>query len=108
MLLGKLEFVEAHDLLRSIGLPHPDWLVLQPMLFVQGGALWDTGRDVAFARPPAQAWVGAAGAGLVYRIGIPEPDVIVRTYVAWPIGPNSGDATFRVSLGTTFDLLGRL
>jgi hypothetical protein len=108
LLLGKVEFVESHDVLKSVGLPHPDWLVLQPMLFAQGGALWNDGRSVVFAGPTKNAWVGTAGAGLVYRLGIPEPDVLARVYVAWPIGPNSGDTTVRFTLGTTFDLLGRL
>jgi hypothetical protein len=110
LLLGKLEFIEAHDLLGAVGLPHPDWLVLQPMLFFHGGAVWDDagGRNIVFSTPPSEAWRGAAGAGLAYRLGIPEPDVLARLYVAWPIGPRSGTTQFRVSIGTTFDLLGRL
>ena len=58
--------------------------------------------------PPSDTWRGAAGAGLAYRLGIPDPDVLARLYVAWPIGPRSGTTQFRVSIGTTFDLLGRL
>ena len=39
LLLGKIEFIEAHDLLRVVGLPHPDWLVLQPLVLFHGGAV---------------------------------------------------------------------
>jgi len=110
LLLGKIEFVEAHDVLKAIGLPHPDWLVLQPMLAAQGGAVWDDagGRNVLFSGPPSEAWCGAVGAGLIYRIGIPDPDAVARIYLTKPIGPNSGEMRVRFSLGTTFDLLGRL
>jgi hypothetical protein len=108
MILGKVEFVEAHDLLNAVHLPHPDWLVLQPLVGVHGGALWDHSSNSVLARVPAEAWVGSAYAGVVYRLGIPEPDVLLRMYVAWPIGPNSGDTTFRMSVRAPFDLLGRL
>jgi hypothetical protein len=108
MLLGKLEFIEAHDVLKATGLPHPDWLVLQPLFGVRGAAAWDRGENVLFATPPSEAWAGSAYAGLAYRVGIPEPDVFLRMFVAFPIGPNAGQTTFRVMLRAPFDLLGRL
>jgi hypothetical protein len=108
MILGKVEFIEAHDLLNAVHLPHPDWLVLQPLVGVHGGALWDHPSNSVLARVPGEAWVGSAYAGVAYRLGIPEPDVLLRMYVAWPIGPNSGDTTFRMSVRAPFDLLGRL
>ena len=106
MMLGKLEFIEAHDVLKATGLPHPDWLVLQPLFGVRGGATWN--RDEVFAKPPSEAWAGSAYAGLAYRLGIPDPDVFLRMFVAFPIGPNAGQTTFRVMLRAPFDLLGRL
>jgi len=42
------------------------------------------------------------------RYGIPEPDVFLRMFVAFPVGPNAGQTTFRVALRAPFDLLGRL
>jgi len=108
MLLGKLEFIEAHDVLKATGLPHPDWLVLQPLFGVRGAAAWDRGENTLFATPPSEAWAGSAYAGLAYRLGIPEPDVFLRMFVAFPIGPNSGQTTFRVMLRAPFDLLGTL
>ncbi|MEP7027617.1 MAG: hypothetical protein ABI960_03390, partial [Candidatus Eisenbacteria bacterium] len=110
LLLGRIELIEAHDVLKAIGLPHPDWLVLQPLVVFHEGVAWDDpgGRDVVFSRPPGAAWRGSVGAGLALRLGVPEPDAMARLYVAWPIGPDAGTTTVRFSLGTTFDLLGRL
>ena len=108
MLLGKLEFIEAHDVLKGLGLPHPDWLVLQPLFGARAGATWDRGEDVLFAKPPSEAWAGSVYGGLAYRLGIPETDVFVRMFVAFPVGPHSGQTTFRVMIRTPFDLLGRL
>jgi hypothetical protein len=108
MLLGKLEFIEAHDVLKATGLPHPDWLVLQPLFGVRGGAAWDRGENALFATPPSEAWAGSAYGGLAFRLGIPEPDVFLRMFVAFPIGPNAGQTTFRVMLRAPFDLLGPL
>jgi hypothetical protein len=108
MLLGKLEFIEAHDVLKATGLPHPDWLVLQPLFGVRGAAAWDRGENALFATPPSEAWAGSAYGGLAFRLGIPEPDVFLRMFVAFPIGPNAGQTTFRVMLRAPFDLLGPL
>jgi len=107
MMLARLEFIEAHDVLAMVGLPHPDWLVLQPLFGARAGATWNAGDDT-FASPPSQAWAGSAYAGLAYRLGIPEPDVFLRMFVAFPVGPNAGQTTFRVALRAPFDLLGRL
>jgi hypothetical protein len=106
LMLARLEFIEAHDVLKMTGIPHPDWLVLQPLFGARAGATWD--RDAVFARPPSQAWAGSAYAGLAYRLGIPEADVFLRMFVAFPVGPNAGQTTFRVALRAPFDLLGRL
>jgi hypothetical protein len=106
LMLARLEFIEAHDVLEMTGIPHPDWLVLQPLFGARAGATWD--RDAVFAKPPSQAWAGSAYAGLAYRLGIPEADVFLRMFVAFPVGPNAGQTTFRVALRAPFDLLGRL
>ena len=108
MMLGRLEFIEATDVLKATGLPHPDWLVLQPLFGLRAGATWNRADDALFAKPPSEAWAGSAYAGLAYRLGIPEPDVFLRMFVAFPIGSNAGQTTFRVMVRAPFDLLGRL
>ncbi len=110
LLLGRVELIEAHDVLEAVGLPHPDWLVLQPLVLFHAGAAWDDagGRDIVFAGPPSNAWRGSAGAGLALKLGVPDPETLARIYVAWPVGPDAGKTTFRFTLGTTFELLGRL
>jgi hypothetical protein len=109
LLVGKLELVGSQDVLRGVGIHPPDWLVLQPLVFAQAGAAWDDvdARDVVFARPPRTAWKGSAGAGLAYRIGIPDPGTFAKLFVAWPVGRDAGVARLNLAVGTTFDLVGR-
>ena len=109
LLVGKLELVEGHDFLRALHLPHPDILVLQPSVFVQGGAVWDEAgrRNVVFASVPANAWKGSAGFALVYRPGLPDPETFWRFQTAWPVGRDSGVARFSLAIGRPFDLLPR-
>jgi len=110
LLVGKFEFIEAHDVLRAIGIGHPDWLVLQPMATFQTGVVWDdpAARDVVFSMPPSAAWRSSAGIGLAMRLGVPDPDTMMRFYVGLPVGPDAGKTQMRASLSTTFDLLGPL
>jgi len=110
LLLGKFEFIESHDVLKAIGIGHPDWLVLQPMATFQTGVVWDdpAGRDVVFSKPPPEPWRSSLGAGLALRLGVPDPDVMLRLYVGWPVGPEGGSTEFRSSVSKRFDLLGRL
>jgi hypothetical protein len=110
LLIGKFEFIEAHDVLRAIGIGHPDWLVLQPLASFQSGVVWDdpAGRDVVFSKPPSAAWRSSAGVGLALRLGVPDPDTMMRFYLGLPVGPDAGVTQLRVSLSTTFDLLGPL
>ncbi len=110
-LLGaKVEFTHAANVLQSIGLRKPDWLVLQPLFFAQAAAAWDDpgGRNVVFSKPPGEFWRGTAGFGMISRFGIPDPDVWWRIELGWPVGTQSGDLTLNFSLGRRFDLLGTL
>jgi len=110
LLLGRTELVASPDVLDALGLPHPQWLVLQPSLFVDYGNAWDdaAGRDVLLSAPPGAGWRGSAGGGFAWKLGVPEPDVTMRLWMAWPIGPRAGVPSFNVSVGRTFDLVGRL
>ena len=110
LLVAKFEFIEAHDVLRAIGIGHPDWLVLQPMATFQSGVVWDdpAGRDVVFSMPPSAAWRSSAGVGLALRLGVPDPDTMMRFYLGLPVGPDAGKTQLRASLSTAFDLLGPL
>jgi hypothetical protein len=110
LLLGRSELVASPDVLAALGVPHPAWLVLQPSLFVDYGNAWDdaAGRDVVLSSPPGAGWRGAAGGGFAWKLGVPEPDVTMRLWMSWPLGPRSGVAQFNMSVGRTFELLGRL
>jgi len=108
LLLGTFELLDSHDVLRGLGLPHPEWLVLQPAVFAQAGTAWDDQRDVVFAMPPSASWRGTVGGGFVFRLGVPDPDSFWRLYMSWPVGPNSGVARFNFTAGTAFSLPGRL
>jgi hypothetical protein len=110
LLGGKLEFVSSADVLRGIGIGGPDWLVLQPYAVVGGAALWnDEGaRNVVFARPPSTAWQGWAGAGFLFRPGIPDADTWVRIAYVFPIGPEAGLRRISFSIDRAFDLVGKL
>jgi hypothetical protein len=110
LLLTHFELTGAVNVLETLGLPHPEWLVLHPSVFMDYGSVWDdpAGRDVVFSMPPGENWAGAAGGGFSWRLGIPEPDVTMRMWMAWPVGPRGGDPQFNFTVGRTFELVGRL
>ena len=107
MLLGRLDLLEAHDLLEVLRLPRPDWLKLQPGAFFHYAAVWDdpAGRDVVFSKPPSEAWRGAAGVSLIYRPGLPDPRTQLRFQLGWPVGPDAGVSRFTLAIGREFDLV---
>lgn len=110
LLFGRGELVASPNVLEALGVPHPGWLVLQPSLFVDYGNAWDdpAGRDVVFSKPPGTTWRGAAGGGLSWRLGVPEPDVTMRIWMAWPVGPNAGSPRLSIDVGRRLGLLGVL
>jgi hypothetical protein len=110
LLIGKAELIESTNLWHALGLHRPDWFVPQPTAFIHYAASWDdpAGRNNFFVKPPGTAWRGAAGIGLGWRVGLPEPDVFWRIEMAWPVGPESGSPTLNFTLGRGFDLVGRL
>jgi hypothetical protein len=108
LLGGKIDFVASMDLLRSIGLGGPDWLVLNPWVITEAAAIWDDDRSVVFSNPPSQAWRGAAGGGVVFRPGVPDPDVWLRFGYIARVGRGPGQSHFTISLDRAFDLLGKL
>jgi len=110
LLLTRVEMIGSPDVLKALHLPHPEWFILRPSVFLDYGNVWDDPacRDVVFSRPPAEDWRGAAGGGFAWRIGIPEPDVTMRMWMAWPLGPRAGAPQFNFTAGRGFELLGRL
>lgn len=110
LMVAHFELTGAQDVLQALRFPHPQWLVLYPSVFMDYGSTWDdpAGRDVVFSKPPGQNWRGAAGGGFSWRLGIPEPDVTMRMWMAWPVGPRGGDPQFNFTVGRTFELVGRL
>jgi hypothetical protein len=107
---AKLELVSSIDVLRSIGIGGPDWLVLNPWVFGEAAAIWDdaAGRNVVFAQPPSQAWRGGAGGGFLFRPGVPDPDVWVRFGYVARVGHKPGQSHFTISIDRAFDLIGVL
>src|SRR5262249_2875848 len=109
LLVGKLELVGSGDALRTLGLHPPDWLVLQPLALAEAGAAWNEadGHDNVFVRVPGEAWGGSGGAGVAYGLGIPDPNVMAKLFVAWPVGHDAGVTRLNLVVGSTFDLFGR-
>lgn len=107
LLLGSAALIYGHDVLRMIGLRPPDFVVLQPEIFAQAGAVWDdpARRDVVFSKPPGAAWKGTAGFALLYRLGVPDPESFFKIVFGWPVGRDAGSFTMNLALRTTFDLI---
>jgi len=107
VLLGRLELVEGHNLLRLLKVPHPDFMDFNGGVFFHYGAVWDdpARRDILFSKPPGDAWRGAAGMMLVYRPGLPNPRTLWRIQMGWPVGPEGGVARLTLSVGSEFDLV---
>lgn len=105
LLLGTFEVSLARDLLRDVRLPHPAWVVLQPGVFVHGGAVWDEATNHVTGTPEARDWRGAAGISLLYRPGLPGPAEYWRFRIGWPLGRESGHARLAVEIGRAFDLV---
>lgn len=110
LVMSRFELRGAQDVLNALRLPHPEWLVLQPSLFFDYANVWDdpAGRDVVFSKPPGEGWRGSAGGGFAWRLGVPEPDVTMRMWMAWPVGSRGGEPQFNFTVGRTFELVGRI
>lgn len=107
LLLAGVALISGRDFLRGLGLRPPDYLVLQPEIYAQAGAVWDDpgGRDVVFSMPPGAAWQGTAGFALLYRLGFPDPDNYFKLVFGWPVGSDAGTFTVNLAFRTAFDLL---
>ncbi|MBK8229427.1 MAG: hypothetical protein IPK72_02330 [Candidatus Eisenbacteria bacterium] len=106
LLLGKAELVSGIDLLRTLRLPHPSFVVLHPGIFAHGGATWSRGDGSGeWNAPVSSDWRGAAGLSLVHVPGFPTPATLVRLQVARPIGRESGVTRFSAAFSRWFDLL---
>ncbi|NOT34707.1 MAG: hypothetical protein HOP12_11130, partial [Candidatus Eisenbacteria bacterium] len=108
--LGRAELISARDVLSTVGVPHPAWLDLQPGLFVASGAVWGEDPFGGPTRrgggwPGRELWLSEAGASLLYRPGIPDPEGYFRITYARPLGANDDGARLSVSYSIALDQL---
>lgn len=108
---GRIDALLMDDVLQLLHIPHPDMFPLQFGAFVGSGAVWGgeafsggpaTQRDF----PRASEWLSETGVSLMYRPGLPDPELYVRFDYVLPLGPASGrEAGFVLSFQRTLNLL---
>ena len=110
MTLARLDLLELPDVLELLHVPHPALLPLQVGVFAATGAVWGVdpyggptrpGTDL----PEEQEFRHEVGASLLYRPGLPDPNMYVQIGWAWPIGPHSGPPRFSLSYSRGIDLV---
>ena len=108
---ARLDALLMDDVLQLLRVPHPDMFPLQLGAFVGSGAVWgggafDGGPATRRDLPHANEWLSEAGVSLLYRPGIPDPDLYLRLDYVIPIGPASGrTAGIAISFQRTLNLL---
>jgi hypothetical protein len=108
---GRLDLILVDEIGRALHLPIPGQLPLQLGVFAGSGAVWGrdpkTGDAVPTSRtlPHRDEFLSEAGAGLMWRLGVPNPLTSVRVEVAYPIGPDGRRAAYTVSLSEPLNLL---
>jgi hypothetical protein len=106
--LARLDLIEAPDLLELARVPHPAWLPIQAGAFAAAGAVWGPdplsgSRRGGLDWPDAEHWASEAGAGLLYRPGLPDPVAFLRLDYAWPLGPGGEGGRFSLSYTRALD-----
>ncbi|MEO5987932.1 MAG: hypothetical protein ABIU54_11120 [Candidatus Eisenbacteria bacterium] len=108
---GRVDALLMDDVLQLLRIPHPDMFPLQIGAFLGSGAVWGgeafsggpgTRRDF----PRADEWLSEAGVSVLYRPGVPDPEIYLRIDYVMPLGPDSGrEAGIAVSFQRTLNLL---
>jgi len=108
---GRIDALLMDDVLQLLRIPHPDMFPIQIGAFVGSGAVWGgeafsggpaTRRDF----PRASEWLSETGVSLMYRPGLPDPELYVRIDYVLPLGPESErEAGFVLSFQRTLNLL---
>lgn len=110
MAIGKLDLITNVNLLELIGMPRAEAFPIAPAAFVESGAVW--GED-PYGGPGSPgdawpdddgAWVQSAGLALIYSSALFEGELL-RFNLGWPIGSDTGDARFTVTVSRPLDLL---
>lgn len=108
-----LELLLQDDVFHALGLREPPTFPIQLSVFAGLGATWgyDPVSGAALATntwwPESREWQPEAGASVLYRPGIPQPDYFVRVSWAVPIGPGNREPRVALSLGTALSSLHR-
>ena len=107
--VGRLDVIGADDLLALARIPHPAMFPLQGGLFVAAGAVWGNDPRGGPGTPDAEwprrnAWLGEAGASLLYHPGVPDEDAYLRLNVAWPLGADRRQRRWSFSYSRALDL----
>ncbi|MBI1796948.1 MAG: hypothetical protein HYR74_07840 [Candidatus Eisenbacteria bacterium] len=111
--IARLDAIGADDVLALAHIPHPAFLPLQLGAFLGVGAVWGrdpfappgTGTADLRGWPDRGAWRSEAGFSILYRPGLPEPDMVLRVDHAWATGPGGGAGRWSVGFSRPLDLL---
>ncbi len=108
---GRIDALLMDDVLKLLRIPHPDMFPIQIGAFVGSGAVWGgeafsggtaTRRDF----PRASEWLSETGVSVMYRPGLPDPELYVRFDYVLPLGPESGrEPGFVLGFQRTLNLL---
>ena len=108
---GRIDALLMDDVLQLLRIPHPDMFPIQIGAFVGSGAVWggevfNSGSATRRDFPRASEWLSETGVSLMYRPGLPDPELYVRFDYVLPLGPASGrEAGFVLSFQRTLNLL---
>lgn len=107
---ARVDIIGADDVLTLLHIPHPAAFPIQIGGFAATGAVWgrdDQNRLVATRRdwPDASEWRSEAGFSVLYRPGIPDPEIFYRFDYVIPIGPDDRSANWRFYLARPLNLL---
>jgi hypothetical protein len=108
---GRLDLILVDDLTHALHLPIPARLPLQFGTFAGSGAVWGrdpvTGDAVPTTRtlPHADEFYSEVGAGLLMRIGVPNPLTSLRFELAFPIGADGRGAAYALAFQEPLSLL---
>ena len=108
---GRLDLIVVDDLTRALHLPIPAHLPLQFGTFAGSGAVWGrdpvTGDATPTTRtlPHADEFFSEVGAGVLLRVGVPNPLTSLRFELAFPIGPDRRGTAYALAFQEPLNLL---
>ncbi len=117
---ARVDAVLADDVLELLRIPHPPTFPVQVAAFAASGAVWGRTsdgtltpyRDLAAATPRdwpvRREWLSEAGASVMWRPGLPEPDWYMRFDYTWPLGADEREPRWSLSFQRVLNLVKRV